>query len=235
MMIEIDRQFTEEMNAVRQLLNESGAALEMPLRALVEAQIEQSRPEIHAAVVLVTAVTAAADDEGLRQQRINLAAALEMLYVALNVHKLLLRDDPTPADKSLLGGTILAGDYCFSQAANLAVKTNHAQVVTIFSEALKETSEGNLRYLFAEAAPRFSEHQALCRSGIHAGAALIGAPASTGPVDPLIDLIETFVHSYETGTPVSPEADSLIARLPEPQRTRAAYLQIWLEKANAPS
>ncbi len=235
MMIEIDRQFTEEMNAVRQLLDESGAALEMPLRALVEAQIEQSRPEIHAAVVLATAVAAAADDGALRQQRINLAAALEMLYVALNVHKLLLRDDPTPADKSLLGGTILAGDYCFSQAANLAVKTNHAQVVTIFSEALKETSEGNLRYLFAEAAPRFSEHQALCRSGVQAGAALVGSAELAGLVDPLIALVEIFIHSYETGAPVSPEATSLIARLPEPQRTRAAYLQKWLGNAGAPA
>ncbi len=116
--------FAAELDAVRDLLQQSSDTLGMPLAKLVQEQIERSAPAIRAGVVLAVAVDED-ESEQLREQRINLAAALEILYVALNVHKLLLDDHFAAADKSLLGGTILAGDFCFSQAANLAIRTEN--------------------------------------------------------------------------------------------------------------
>ncbi|MFZ1752540.1 MAG: hypothetical protein WBO46_00480 [Caldilineaceae bacterium] len=108
--------------------------------------------------------------------RIHLAAAMVLLDVALSLHKLLLLQAPDTdtLDKSLVGGTVLAGDYCFSQAAVAAAHTENPQVVAIFSELLKELSEAHLRHLFAQGQSGLDEFPALFRSGGLAGAVLAG-------------------------------------------------------------
>ena len=132
---------TNALARVEALLAESQQPLQSPLRELVEGQVAAAQPHLRAAVVLAASTPPAnvpADERPLY-----LAAALEMLFVALGTHKRLL-DVETP-ERTLLGGTILVGDYCFGQAAALAVRSEHPKVVTIFSEALKLVSEGALR------------------------------------------------------------------------------------------
>ncbi|MCB0046892.1 MAG: hypothetical protein KDD92_15815 [Caldilineaceae bacterium] len=223
-----DSSFLEELNTVRRILTAGGDALEMPLRGLVQTQIERLQPEIHAAAVLATA-TAADEDETLRQRRIYLAAALEMLYVALNIHKLLLRENLPSPDKSLLGGTILAGDYCFSRAAHLAVQTDHPQVVEIFSQALKEASEGNLRHLFQQDSEPFNEHETLCRSGVLAGAALLNRTQDDPNVQAQAVIVNELVQQFETGSSEMTAANlERIEALPAYERQRLYALQQWL-------
>ena len=73
--LEETQDFAAELDAVRDLLQQSSDTLGMPLAKLVQEQIERSAPAIRAGVVLAVAVD---EDESvqLREQRINLAAAL---------------------------------------------------------------------------------------------------------------------------------------------------------------
>ena len=82
-----------------------------------------------------------------------------MLHIALNVHRLLVNAARTEEgsqkvgakaelDRAFIGSTILAGDYCFSRAAQMAAQTDHPRVVATFSLALQAVSEGLLREQF---------------------------------------------------------------------------------------
>lgn len=171
------QQFVEELAQVEQRIDEETADLFPPFSQMVTAQLQRSRPLLRAAVVLATGV-ATEDYDTLREQRINLAAALEMLHLAISVHILLGEaiggGAPSPA---LLGSTILAGDYCFSRSASLAVRTNDQQVVEIFSNTLKRVSEGHLRRLFDSASEPYNEDRELYLAGVEAATQLARWPA----------------------------------------------------------
>ena len=132
--------------------------------------------ELAAVVAQVAAALPRNDSPAQRSARIQLATAMVLLDVALSLHKLLLLQNPDAdtLDKSLVGGTVLAGDYCFSQAAVAAARTGNPQVVAIFSELLKELSEAHLRHLFKRSQGALNEFPALFRSGGLAGAVLAG-------------------------------------------------------------
>jgi hypothetical protein len=181
-----------ELAAVEQELHGALADLYTPLADLAQAQLQRARPLLRAALVLAVGV-GAPDEERLRQHRLALAAAQEMLFIALSIHKLLLTHQPEQADeqqKTLMGGIILTGDYCFSRSAILAAQTDHVQVVELFSQALKAISEGILRNFFANrealndgaptnAAPLYDEQHDLFISGVQAAAVLAALPAPT--------------------------------------------------------
>ena len=60
---------------------------------------------------------------------------METLRLALGVHtQLLLAESPAAIDRSLLGSTVLAGDFCFSRAAGLAAKTGSPVIVDLFAD-----------------------------------------------------------------------------------------------------
>lgn len=174
--------FQHELAMVQEQMRASTENLDSPLDSLVGGKMMETFPPLFAAVVLATAAASQTDDAVL-ERRIYLASALQMLYVALTIHKTLLvgvhEDDPIDGqDKTVTGGTILAGDYCFSQAAGMAAKTNSPKIVTIFAQALKTVSEGNLRRLHRAAAPAqekltLAETVALIQSGIQAAAHLV--------------------------------------------------------------
>jgi len=157
-----------ELEQVEQEIAGALADLHAPFSQLVGAQLRRSSPLRCAAFVLTAGGAEAGSQAGPQdqQKRIDLAAAIEVLRLALAVHTQLLHvggdtsapdapdtpDTPIAAiaaiDRSLLGSTILAGDYCFSRAAALAARTDSPAVVDIFAQALQRVSEGTLRGLF---------------------------------------------------------------------------------------
>lgn len=173
---EIREPFEQEMTALHGKLIEAVAPLTAPLHQLVRVHIDQAAPYVRGAVVLAAAVNEV-DNETLKRQRIHLAAALEMLFVAHNIHKLLLTPHADDMDKSVMGSTILAGDYCFSHSAMLAAGSDSPKVVEIFAQALKRVSEGNLRYLFGESSYS-DENRELFIAGVEAATVLAGLSAA---------------------------------------------------------
>ena len=139
----------------------------------------EARANSPLAGVVLAAALPAKDAPRQRAARIQLATAMVLLDVALSLHKLLLLQNPDAdtLDKSLVGGTVLAGDYCFSQAAVAAARTDNPQVVAIFSDVLKDLSESHLRHLFGEAEEPLDEFPALFSSGGLAGGVLAGQSA----------------------------------------------------------
>lgn len=136
----------------------------------------KARADSPLAGVVLAAALPSHDTAAQRTARIQLATAIVLLDVALSLHKLLLLQNPDAdtLDKSLVGGTVLAGDYCFSQAAVAAARTDNPQVVAIFSELLKELSEAHLRHLFNNDPGTLNEFPALFQSSGRAGAVLAG-------------------------------------------------------------
>jgi octaprenyl-diphosphate synthase len=176
--------FDAEIEEVQGTLLAATTDLTNPLGDLVRAQIKRAQPPICGAVVLAVSMAhgTSGDDGDLRRKRILLAAALEMLHVALNVHRLLVNaaiNDRQPGgedtlDRAFIGSTILAGDYCFSRAAQLAAHTDHARVVATFSLALQTVSEELLREQFHPDSGSYDETKQLLISGTQAAAQLVG-------------------------------------------------------------
>lgn len=210
--------FGAELAAVEQELQGALTDLYTPLADLAQAQFQRARPLLRAALVLAVGV-GAPDEERLRQQRLSLAAAQEMLFIALSIHKLLLTNQPDQADeqqKTLMGGIILTGDYCFSRSAILAAQTDHVQVVELFSQALKAISEGILRNFFANretardsfpnATTLYDERLDLFVSGVQAAAVLADLPSTTRT-----DLVD-FAH-FLAGQPIPYDPTIITANL----------------------
>lgn len=173
--------FEAELQAVQETLSTAAEELGMPLGELVRAQAKQTAPALRAALVLAVAYDPQGDETS-RQRRIFLAAALEMLAVALHIHRLLvtsasLEDNDDNLDKPFIGSTILAGDYCFSRAATMAAQTDSPRVVTLFAQALQTISEGHLRALSTPTEQPFDENHALLHTGATAAIELAGLPS----------------------------------------------------------
>ena len=175
-----------------------------------------------------------------RQQRLFLAAALEMLNVALDVHKLLVgasadldvQNDLSPPDRSFIGSTILAGDYCFSRSAQMAVMTENPKVVEIFADALQTLSEGNLRRQLTGIDREYNEKETLVRLGAMAAVELnkVSAEIGTKIVNVALQLVAHLQHHDS----VASTTDILdIQSLPEPQQVRWRSLLVWLDRVGA--
>ncbi len=171
----------EELTAVQETLQEQVTALHPTLHDFFRGSQASPHRSLFALVVLAGALPAE-DGPEQRRQRIALASALEMMAVALEVHKLLTpsqdrpQSDPEELDRSLVGATVLAGDFYFSRASALAARTDNPQVVAIFSQLLMEVSEGNLAQAFRTGPPGFSDVMAMCRAGSQAAGLLAGLP-----------------------------------------------------------
>lgn len=192
-------QLQKEMQSVYNNLLEMANELESPLRELVHAQISSAQPYLRAGLVL-SAGYGESDSEELQNARVCLATALEMLYVALSIHGLLMpydgdafAEDP---NKTLLGSTVLAGDYCFSQSAIMAARTADPEVVAIFAKALQDVSEGQLRQIFALESASIQTNLILFVAGVTAAATL--RRASTQEEEQLIGLSRQFASRLDT-------------------------------------
>ncbi|MCB0127974.1 MAG: hypothetical protein KDE58_37170 [Caldilineaceae bacterium] len=254
-----------ERSAVKQLLEESIAQLYMPFDHLARAEIQKAAPFFCATTVLATCMAEEdpahhTGNDKLYQQRLFLGAALEMLRIALTVHQLLLQrvnqqtimqnlpteEEDDANQRSITGSIILTGDFCFTQSAILAAKTDNVQVVEIFSQTLKQVSEGILRQLFAERETRTArqvnqagsqqreskerpdgaplmqttEYDAaliLCKAGIDGTAALtILTPTQIDAAKALVEILLNQPQNISNPAALS----ALLATLPAAQRQR---------------
>lgn len=183
----------EEIGEVRQTLTGISETLHPLLSEFIRDEIEQ-RPRLPLAAVVLAAAYPLQDSSEQRVRRVWLAAALELLTVALDIHKLLAsaRVGNADVDRKLAGGTVLAGDYCFSRAAMLAAQTDNPTVVAIFSTLLQDLSEGNLRQIFNVDDSEVNLLNLLYQSGARAGSALAGAEAEA--TQSVVALSEAAMH-----------------------------------------
>ena len=211
----------EELSKVHQHLLDGVKDIDSPLDSLVHAQLKSLDSLPRAAITLVAAVHKI-DSEHKKEQRIFLASALEMLYLALNIHKLLIVEDTSNMNKPLIGSIILAGDYCFSRAAALAVQTNNPEVVEIFSQSLKVVSEGLLRHLLEDIRQAYNENQVLFEAGISASARL--NTISTENQTQLIVFSNKFADDLQCGKEISlANYYSVLQTLPQIQQERLQF------------
>ncbi len=171
-------ELSQEMELVEQTVYGALEGLLAPFNQFVVGQVQQILPLTRAAIVL-TGGLAPVDSAALRRQRIDLAAAQETLFLALRIHMRLVGQGMAADEqsRSILGSTILAGDFCFSRSAELAVRTGNPAVVEIFAETLKRVSEGRLRLLFTPDGTPFDEASELFDSGVYAAGVLAGLAA----------------------------------------------------------
>ena len=220
-----------ELNLVAAKLEETVADLPEGLAQFVRSALGEDR--VLAGVVLASAAPARDTTED-KSRRVALAAALELLQIALNIHRLLLKPGQAGSiDSFLLGGTILAGDYCFSRAAVLAAQTNHPRVVTIFAELLQEVSQANLRRVITKDGTdrephTFDEREALFRSGASAGALLAGLGESEEKL--VVGYAECLGRRrlQDVGQSLGAKAEKTLDSMPQRQRERWRELVLVL-------
>lgn len=106
------------------------------------------------ALALLTAELTRGDAEhGIDERVVALAASVEMLHTSTLVHDdvidgaLLRRGAPTLNATWSGGSTVLAGNYMFGSAAQLAAETGSMRVIHIFSDTLKVIVDGELNQL----------------------------------------------------------------------------------------
>lgn len=215
-----------DLAVVEQDVAASLSDLHAPFIQLVQGQWQRSFPLVRAAYVLTAGTTMAGDTPDLRRQRTYLAAAMETLRLALGVHtQLLLAESPGAIDRSLLGSTVLAGDFCFSRAAGLAAKTGSPIIVDLFAGALQRVSEGSLRRLFRPSEPPYDADRDLCLSGIAAANELAGLSPGERDLDQQVGgyLLDTYCASK------SPRSDAPeFAQLSPIRRSSWQALAAWL-------
>ncbi|MEZ4673652.1 MAG: hypothetical protein R2932_05330 [Caldilineaceae bacterium] len=225
----------QELAEVEQILQNAIVTLYAPLNDLARSQLKKADSLRCAAVVLAAGV-GPTDSVKLRQQRLYLAAALEMLTIALNIHQLLLaasNQENNPNQRSITGSVILTGDYCFTQSAILAAKTEHVRVVEIFSQTLKTVSERILRKLFTErerlavgdsattattVETPDSVKLTLCEAGVTGAGILIQADANV--TTEALAIVHRLVPLWQSGTSTVPLDTLTMQSLPPAQQQR---------------
>lgn len=225
----------EELAAVEQEVTASLSDLHAPFIQLVQGQWQRTFPLVRAAFVLTAGAKTgghqasarnAGETPDLVPQRIYLAAAMETLRLALSVHtQLLLAESPETIDRSLLGSTVLAGDFCFSRSAGLAARTGSPVIVDLFAGALQRVSEGSLRRIFRPSDPPYEVDRDLCLSGIAAANELAGLPPAVRDLDQQVGA--QLFDSYRAGKLAAPDAPE-IALLSPDRRAPWLALAAWL-------
>jgi octaprenyl-diphosphate synthase len=211
--------------AVEQDVLASLADLNAPFAQLVQGQWRRNLPLVRAAFVLTAGAGGSAETPDVRRQRIYLAAAMETLRLALGVHTQLLAETPATVDRSLLGSTVLAGDFCFSRSAGLAAKTGSPAIIDLFAGALQRVSEGSLRRLFRPSESPYDADRDLCLAGIAAANELAALPAHARELDQ--QLGARVLEAWRAGKPLSSGAAEFVQLLPG-RRSRWQSLAAWL-------
>lgn len=112
------------------------------------------------------------------EQRTALAAAIEMLHLAVNVHAAIPRGklEQSSSNRYMLGVSILVGDYCFSQASMLAARTENPAVVAAFANSLAQLSEKRVTLQLERPEQPFADDAILYAAAADAASLLVGLP-----------------------------------------------------------
>jgi geranylgeranyl pyrophosphate synthase len=116
----------------------------------IENLLSSGGKRIRPTLVLLTGGMLAAD----REDRITLAAAIELLHTATLVHDDLIdgsklrRGFPTLNAQWSSGATVLTGDYIFAKAAHLAAGIGSKVLMELFSRTLMTIVNGEVSQLF---------------------------------------------------------------------------------------
>ncbi len=113
-----------------------------------------------------------------RESRVALAAAIEMLHMAVSVHDLIPRGEVqiTEHQRLVMGSAILIGDYCFSQASSLAASTENPAVVAAFADALAQLSEHRVQTLIEHPHQPHTDEAILYAAAAEVGGLLVKLP-----------------------------------------------------------
>ena len=138
-------------------------------------------------------ISKALDADCLRA--VNMAAAVEMLHTATLVHDdiidgaLFRRGIPTLNATWSPGATILAGDYMFARAAEMASRTGNVEVMSLFAKTLMTICNGELHQMFNAGKPAYDRPSYYRRIFAKTGALFVLAaetPAVLAEADPAI-------------------------------------------------
>lgn len=111
-------------------------------------------------------------------KRVALAAAIELLHLATNIHIAIPRGplEANERNRLMLGSAILMGDYCFSQASKLAAETENPAVVSAFANALAQLSERHVVTTLETPDLPYTDGAILYAAAAEASALLVGLP-----------------------------------------------------------
>ncbi len=143
---------------------------------MVDGVLADAIPEHFPRAIITLGVSRLGHSE--QKKRVALAAAIEMLHLAVNVHDFIPRGDvaQTEQNRVLMGSAVLIGDYCFGQASTLAATTGKPEVVAAFSDALARLSERRVVTLIETPYQPHADSAILYAYAAEVGALLVGLP-----------------------------------------------------------
>ena len=140
----------DKIQQVEQLMRVRVGDHHPDLHTVLEHLVSSGGKRVRPAVTLLTGKMFGADPDRL----ITLAASIEMLHTATLVHddlidgSLLRRGIPTVNAQWSPAATVLAGDYIFARAAELAAQTDSVAVMQNFAETLATIVNGEITQMF---------------------------------------------------------------------------------------
>ncbi|HEY64066.1 MAG TPA: polyprenyl synthetase family protein [Caldilineae bacterium] len=178
----------EELDMVEDLMRAKLREAFPPVAQALEGLITRGGKRLRPAITILASKFHACDVQVV----LPIAAAAEALHTATLIHDdvidgaLLRRGLPTLNAVWSHGATVLAGDYLFAQAADLAAETENPRVIRIFSRTLMTICDGELRQLFSSLDWRqpkeeyyrriFAKTASLFQAAAETGAIISGAP-----------------------------------------------------------
>jgi geranylgeranyl pyrophosphate synthase len=140
----------DQLQLVEKKMHDRANGHHPDLRAAIEHLLASGGKRIRPVVALLTGGMLGASPERL----VTLAASIELLHTATLVHddlidgSLLRRGIPTLNAQWTPAATVLAGDYIFARAAELAAETDSVRVMDIFARTLATIVNGEITQLF---------------------------------------------------------------------------------------
>jgi len=140
----------DSIQKVEERMRTSSFGQQHDLQSALDQVISSGGKRVRPTIVLLIGKMLGGDDE----RTINLAAAIELLHTATLVHddlidgSLLRRGNPTLNTHWSPAATVLAGDYIFARAAELAAAAGNLTVMRIFAQTLSTIVAGEINQLF---------------------------------------------------------------------------------------
>jgi geranylgeranyl pyrophosphate synthase len=167
------------------------------LNQVIERLLDSGGKRVRPALTLLISRVYAVE----REKAIALAAAIELLHTATLVHDdlidgaLLRRGHPTLNATWPAGATVLAGDYLFARAAELAAETEHVQGMRVFAHTLMVICSGEIRQMFDKRA-HMDRQQYYERIYAKTAALFSAATEAAGVLGDVSPAVQTALREY---------------------------------------